>query len=80
MEGAGQARERRGGDVRSLSGAVEREGEGAQAGGRGEHWEGNSGCVRQVTHQLPHLLQSIPLHQDVVLGQEERGYFAQLSD
>ena len=80
MERAGQARQRRGRDVRRLSRTVEREREGAQAWGRREDWERNSGGVRQVTHQLPHLLQSVPLHQDVVLGQQERGYFAQLSD
>ena len=80
MERAGQARQRRGRDVRRLSRTVEREREWAQAWGRGEDWERNSSGVRQVTHQLPHLLQSVPLHQDVVLGQQERGYFAQLSD
>ena len=34
----------------------------------------------QVGHQLPHLLQGVGLHQDVVLGQQQRGDLAQLAD
>ena len=80
MEGAGQARQRRGRDVRRLSRTVEREREWAQAWGVGEDWERNSGGVRQVTHQLPHLLQSVGLHQDVVLGKQQSSNFTQFAD
>ena len=34
--------------------------------------------MREVSHQLPHLLQSVPLHQDVVLGQQQGGDLAEL--
>ena len=63
-----------------LTRAVEREGEGTQAGGRGEDWEGNPGRVGEVGHQLPHLLQGVGLHQDVVLRQQQRRDLAQLPD
>ena len=53
---------------------------GREAGGRGpgEHGERHPRVVREVGDQLPHLLQGIPLHQDVVLGQQQGGDLAQL--
>ena len=80
MEGAGQPRERRRWDVSSVSRAVERERERCEAGGGGEDGQWDARRVGQVTHQLPHLLQSIPLHQDVILGKQQRRYFTQFTD
>ena len=52
-------------------------------GYRRRGWEtGNwhPGRVRQVRHQLPHLLQRVALHQDVVLGQQQCCDLAELPD
>ena len=49
---------------------------GRQGGGDG--WSYGLSLV-QIRHQPPHLLQSLSLHEDVVLGQEEGGYFGEFS-
>lgn len=46
----------------------------------GQAGDGHPRRVRQVRHQLPHLLQRVTLHQDVVLGQQERRNLAELPD
>ena len=57
-----------------------------QAGGRGrgrgawQRGQRHPRAVRQVGHQLPHLLQSVGLHQDVVLGKQQSGNFTQFAD
>ena len=49
--------------------------------GRGrEAGDGHPCRVGQVGHQLPHLLQRVALHQDVVLGQQQRRDLAELPD
>ena len=53
--------------------------QGDRGGGR-EARDGHPCRVGQVGHQLPHLLQRVALHQDVVLGQEERRDLAELPD
>ena len=50
--------------------ALKAQGQGCRCRGW-EAWNGHPGCMRQVRHQLPHLLQRVALHQDVVLGQKE---------
>lgn len=42
-------------------------------------WRGDALSLVQVRNQPPHLLQSLSLHQDVVLSQEESGYFGEFS-
>ena len=51
--------------------------QGDRGGGR-EARDGHPCRVGQVGHQLPHLLQRVALHQDVVLGQQQGGDLAQL--
>lgn len=46
--------------------------------GGGDRWSYGLSLV-QIRHQPPHLLQSLRLHEDVVLGQEESGYFGEFS-
>ena len=52
-------------------------------GHRGCGWQAGDGhpcCVGQVRHQLPHLLQRVALHQDVVLGQQQGCDLAEFPD
>lgn len=50
--------------------------EGRQRGGDGR---GYGLSLVQIGHQPPHLFQSLRLHEDVVLGQQEGGYFGEFS-
>ena len=59
--------------------ALKAQGQGCRCRGW-EAWNRHPGCMRQVRHQLPHLLQRVALHQDVVLGQQQGGDLAQLPD
>ena len=55
---------------------------GSESGGRSsrKHGEGHSSVMREVSDQLPHLLEGVALHQDVVLGQQKGCDLAELPD
>ena len=53
--------------------------QGDRGGGR-EARDGHPCRVGQVGHQLPHLLQRVALHQDVVLGQQQGRDLAEFPD
>ena len=77
MKRTAQPWDGRGRDVGRVPRAVEREREGSEGGGGREDGEGNSGRVGQVGDELPHLLQGVPLHQNIVLGKQQRRNFTE---